>query len=146
VFGPVTRRNRHYMLRNNVNATTFQCVDLKKYTRKHSSYTNKDIFVPNRTLQPRLRHRIQPSFWTHPSSSYCVLKTLSPGVNRPERETENSLPSQAEVKNVWSFSSMFLILLEENGAYGNSDSATNICYKQRCRPRELLAVLYYDGN
>jgi len=45
----------------------------------------------------------------------------------PKREAEQSLPSQAEVTNVWSFSSMFLILLEENGAYKNSDSATNVC-------------------
>jgi hypothetical protein len=55
------------------------------------------------------------------------VKVFSPKVNMPKREAEQSLPSQAEVKNVWSFSSMFLILLEENGAYKNSDSATNVC-------------------
>jgi hypothetical protein len=32
-----------------------------------------------------------------------VPRTLTPGLKRPEREADNSPPSIAEVKNVWSY-------------------------------------------
>ena len=45
-FRARTRRKRHYKLRNDMNATTFQCGDLKMSTRKHSSLHKQGQFRP----------------------------------------------------------------------------------------------------
>jgi len=42
-------------------------------------------------------------FFTQPASIQWILGVLSPDVKRPERETDHSASSSAEVKNAWSY-------------------------------------------
>jgi hypothetical protein len=52
------------------------------------------IFVFAIASRPALRPTQPPIHW--------APVTLSPGINRPGRETDHSPPSSAEIKNVWS--------------------------------------------
>jgi hypothetical protein len=52
-----------------------------------------------------LRHRVQTGSGAHPPPIQRVLRILSLGVKRPEREADHSPPFYAEVKNAWSHTS-----------------------------------------
>jgi hypothetical protein len=52
-----------------------------------------------------LHHRIQNSSRAHPASYPTGTRALSLGVKRPGHEADHSLPSSAEVKNAWSYTS-----------------------------------------
>jgi len=43
--------------------------------------------------------------WGPPSVLSNGYRVLSPGIKRPDRETNNSLPSSVEFKNAWSYTS-----------------------------------------
>jgi hypothetical protein len=47
----------------------------------------------------------QNSSGDHPASYPMGTGELSPGVQRPGREADHSLPSSAKVKNAWSYTS-----------------------------------------
>jgi hypothetical protein len=49
--------------------------------------------------------RVQDGFATH-KTCYPKIGSLFPGVNRPGREADHSLPSSAEIKNDWSFTAI----------------------------------------
>jgi hypothetical protein len=50
-----------------------------------------------------LHRRVQTGSGAHPASYSVGTTSYFPGVKRPGRKAENSLPSSAEVKNVWSY-------------------------------------------
>jgi hypothetical protein len=52
-----------------------------------------------------LRHRVQTGPEAHKASYPMEPRVLSPVVNRPGCEANHSLPSNAEVKNAWSYTS-----------------------------------------
>jgi hypothetical protein len=49
------------------------------------------------------------ALWPTQPPIQCVLWDLSPGVKWPRREADHSLPSRAEVKNAWRYTSTSLI-------------------------------------
>jgi hypothetical protein len=50
-------------------------------------------------------HCVQTGSGAHPASYPMGTRDSFPGVKRPEREADQSLPSSAEVKNAWSYTS-----------------------------------------
>jgi hypothetical protein len=50
-------------------------------------------------------YRVQSGSEAHPAAYPICTKDSFPGVKKSEREVEHSLPSSAEVKNEWSYSS-----------------------------------------
>jgi hypothetical protein len=50
-----------------------------------------------------VRHLVQNSSEAYPASYSIGSMTLSPGIKRPGRETDHSLPSSVEVENAWSY-------------------------------------------
>lgn len=55
----------------------------------------RDIFVP----------KAQAGSETQPAYIYWISTPVSPGVQRPKREADHSLPFSTEVQNKWSFPS-----------------------------------------
>jgi hypothetical protein len=52
-----------------------------------------------------LGHSFQTGSGAHPASYPTDTGRSFPGVKRPGREADHSLPSSAEVKNAWSYTS-----------------------------------------
>jgi hypothetical protein len=52
-----------------------------------------------------LHHRVQNGSGAHPASYPMVTRGSFLGLKRPGREADHSLPSSAEVKNAWSYTS-----------------------------------------
>jgi hypothetical protein len=50
-----------------------------------------------------LRHRVKTDSGTHPASYSRDIEAVTPGLRRPVREPDRSPPSNAEVKNAWSY-------------------------------------------
>jgi len=59
------------------------------------------------------RYRVQTGSGAHPTSYPVATRGFSPGVKRPVRETDQSLPSGAEVKNAFSYISAPSIRLHD---------------------------------
>jgi hypothetical protein len=62
-------------------------------------------------------HRVQNGSGAHPASYPMGNGALFLGVKLPGREADLSLPSSAEVKNAWSYTSTSPIASSWRGAY-----------------------------
>jgi hypothetical protein len=63
------------------------------------------VRLPAETGNFSLHHRVQNGSGAQPAFYPMGTRDFLPGVKRPEREAEDSPPSGAEVKNVWSYTS-----------------------------------------
>jgi hypothetical protein len=68
-----------------------------------------------------LHHRVQTGFGAHPTSCPVGTSDSFPGVKRPGREADHSLPSSADIKIAWRYTSTipyvmvwFLVKLRDN--------------------------------
>jgi hypothetical protein len=62
----------------------------------------KDVKLPAKTGNFSLRHRVQTGSGVHPASYPMGTRGSFPG-DKAEREADHSPPSNAEVKNMWSY-------------------------------------------
>jgi hypothetical protein len=53
-----------------------------------------------------LRRQVQTGSAAYPASYQMGIGVLTQGIKRPEREADHSPPSSAEVRNVWSCTSI----------------------------------------
>jgi hypothetical protein len=60
-----------------------------------------------------LRHCVQTGSGAHPASYQMDTGGSFQEVNRPGREADHSLPSSAEVRNVWSYTSTPSVCLHD---------------------------------
>jgi len=76
-----------------------------------------------------LRHRAQTGAGTQPTSSTTSTGCSYHGEKPPAREADHSLPSSAEVKNAWSYTSTSLMCL--HGLVLNLTRDTSSCRSTR---------------
>jgi hypothetical protein len=63
------------------------------------------VFESRQGLGISLRHRVQTGSGAHPASHPMGTRDYFPGGKAAGPESDHSLPSSAEVKNVWSYNS-----------------------------------------
>jgi len=61
--------------------------------------------IPGTVREFSLRQRVQTGSGANPTSFPLGTRLSFTGVKRPRRETDSSLPTSAEFKNTWSYTS-----------------------------------------
>jgi hypothetical protein len=106
---PHTNIQKHFMLRYYIITTTTTTTTVRSgMTQWYSAELRSrrsGVRIPAGAEKFSLYHLIQTGSGGHPASYPLDTMGSFPGVKRPGREADHSPPSNAEIKNAWSYTS-----------------------------------------